>query len=230
MQETMIPHLVVGSDEKSIDNYLQDFIKKNKISANFIFKIYPANKEFSINQIREIRRQLMIDAGTQRLFVLYDFATASGEAQNAFLKTLEERSEDNYFLLICQSLGHILPTIISRAKIHKLESKKKPSDEGALKLISYFEKILTANDYSFLADFWGKEEIYKEPDQLISEMLAFFRAKLKSGDAMAAIVLKEILRVKNLIVSNNVNPRLVLDNLLIFIFKTYSMKHGARSA
>lgn len=223
MQETMIPHLVVGSDEKLIDAYLADFIKKNNISGNFTYKIYPLNKEISISQIREIRKLLTIDVGATRLFVVYNFDTASNEAQNAFLKTLEEKNENNFFLLICKNLGRILPTILSRAKIHKLESKKRTSDQDEMKLAPYFEKIMTAKNYSFLADFWAKEEMYKEPDQLINGMLVFFRSKLKNGDTMAALVLKETLRIKNLIVSNNVNPRLALDNLLIFIFKTYSM-------
>ncbi len=86
----------------------------------------PENKrEIPIEAVRGIIAKLKLKTtGTKtvrRLIVIEDGHYLSEEAQNAFLKTLEEPPEDTQIIMTLESPSAILPTIASRAQIIELQ-------------------------------------------------------------------------------------------------------------
>jgi len=79
------------------------------------------NKEISIDQIRELQHQLSLSAysAPYKIAIIEETADLSGEAANAFLKTLEEPSTRSLIILISANWRSILPTIISRCQLIK---------------------------------------------------------------------------------------------------------------
>ena len=73
-------------------------------------------KEISIQQIREIEKQLYYRSfsGGKKLIILDPATLMNFPAQNALLKTLEEPPQDSLLILIAGSTGGLLPTLRSR--------------------------------------------------------------------------------------------------------------------
>lgn len=81
------------------------------------FQIEGAN-QIRVNQVRELRQKLALSNSLSgRKFVLIIEANEMRtEAQNAFLKTLEEPRPNITFILICSNKNALLPTILSRCQ------------------------------------------------------------------------------------------------------------------
>lgn len=219
----MISQILIASNKKMISNFVTEHIEKNKFKSELIFKLYPEGKEFSVDQVRSIRKLLIVGAAGRRLFILFDFGRASYEAQNALLKTLEEKTEENDFVMICQNERQILPTIRSRSKLIYLrdEGTKTILDEN---FTTRIEKIVEGEDFKFLDLQFRGTKGREEAVEFLGKIIHFFQKKLQAGETKAALVLKKILKTYQLVDEGNINPQLAVDNLLIFIHKTYSMK------
>jgi len=83
----------------------------------------PDKKEFTISLIREIKDGLYIAPNElkKRVYILEDTETMNVNAQNAFLKMLEEPPSYVVFLLLCADTEQLLETIKSRAPILHME-------------------------------------------------------------------------------------------------------------
>ncbi|MBQ8836710.1 MAG: hypothetical protein IJ002_04300 [Clostridia bacterium] len=76
-------------------------------------------KEFTVNLIRDIKESLYIAPNEldKRVYIIEEAETMNLNAQNAFLKMLEEPPEYVVFLLLCSNTENLLDTIKSRAPI-----------------------------------------------------------------------------------------------------------------
>ena len=63
----------------------------------------------------------------------------------------------------------------------------------------------------------------KETASNILLQIIIFRERLET-DKNSPSIIKEIIRLKALLEKNNLNPQLTVDQVLIFIWKTYRMK------
>lgn len=81
-----------------------------------IIEPLPGKKEISIQQIRELERELNYRSFTgKRKIAIIDPATLlNPSSQNALLKTLEEPPQDSLIVLIASNEGGLLPTLRSR--------------------------------------------------------------------------------------------------------------------
>jgi len=77
------------------------------------------NSQFSIEVIRELKREITLKPweGTRRLALIVEVERATIEAQNAFLKILEETPSTSLIVLTSQKTENILPTVLSRCKM-----------------------------------------------------------------------------------------------------------------
>lgn len=75
-----------------------------------------------IGQVRELSDRLQYHAfeGGFKVGIIPQAETMTEEAQNAFLKTLEEPPPDTVLLLTAVNLSRLLPTIISRCQVLRL--------------------------------------------------------------------------------------------------------------
>lgn len=220
----MFPLILVSKNESEIDIYIGEFIKKNNYPAYSIIKVYPQNKEITIDQIREIRKDIRVSS-IKRLFIIYFFDTSSGEAQNAFLKTLEDHTSVNQFILTVQNEENVLSTVKSRAKLIYLDREfsnkniSSDSEENKKKNDVFIKGVMNDSDYKFLNDPMITALSKEQTLLFIDQIILYFRDKIKNGSTNQTSIIKESFKLKKLVQNNNLNPQLALDNLLIFIKK-----------
>lgn len=107
-----------------------------------------------IDEVREIimRASMRALMPTGKWFIVF-FLSATREAQNALLKTLEEPSANTHFILITENTSRIIPTLLSRLEV-------KGGDEAASSVeAEHFLKHSTPKRLAMLAS------IIKEKDR-----------------------------------------------------------------
>lgn len=203
----MIPLLIISKDLKTIKTYVE-----NLKDGNLFFEIIPLTKEFSIDDIKNLKKETKIFNPKTRIYFLQNFHQSSLPAQNSFLKLLEEPPSNVQFILSTDNKNSLLPTIISRVKIVKLE-KTGVSDPAKIQLILPFKKIP-------FSEFKVADK--ESAKNILLQLISFFRGRLVSDKKSANIII-EILRLNSLLKNNNLNPQLTVDQVLIFIHKVYKI-------
>ena len=81
--------------------------------------IEPEENEIKISQIRDLNWKLSLKpfAASLKVAIIDKSHLMNQEAQNCFLKTLEEPKENTYLILITEYPDSLLSTILSRSKI-----------------------------------------------------------------------------------------------------------------
>jgi DNA polymerase-3 subunit delta' len=214
--------LLLSKDKIFIDNYIQTLANKLKISE---FENIVINPKISIgiDQVREISKIMSIkpNLSDNRLFIILDFDKATIEAQNALLKVLEEPNIHNYFLLVTNNIETVIPTIKSRCvlKIDKTINyfdDYKSEENGKI-----FLEIINSNDADKIKFVTAKFKTKQEAEKFLMEMSIFISKMLEQQnfDDMKnkknfAKILNNIQKASQLL-KNNINLKLVMDNLFL---------------
>jgi len=221
----MIPLILISPNKKEIDKYINFLIGKYKIEPQNILKILPIKEEITIDQIRQIIKLVIIKNPKTRAIIITDFDSSGIEAQNALLKTLEENTSANLFVLTGTNVYKIIPTICSRSKIILLKKNNSENKKDNLKFAQIFEKAETAKDYSFIGDALISKVNRETALKFMNEAIFYYgQSLIRKRTILDVQIIKKTLDLKELLENNNLNPQLTVDNLLIFIAKTYSMK------
>lgn len=146
-------------------------------SPDLIF-ISPSKKEISIEQIRELSWKMSLRPyeSPWKVAILDEIHTLGKEAQNSFLKTLEEPKQNSLFILITPLPARLLPTILSRVqkirffRVSSLEiaeylKKKGVQKEKAKRMIG-----LCAGRPGLVVDFLKDPSKLKAYEEKIQEM------------------------------------------------------------
>ncbi len=124
-------HLLVGEDGigKSIlaKNIGFSILGKNENKQYVDLVEWRAEKNKStigVSSIRTLIEEINKKPyeGNKKVIIIYDAHKMTMQAQNAFLKTIEEPPQNVTILLLCENLEVILDTIKSRCQIHKLKN------------------------------------------------------------------------------------------------------------
>lgn len=100
----MHAYLIVGNGE--------DFI--NQLVGSKL--TFPFAK---IEDVRKLNDFLRLKLTEKTVVMLNDFDKSSEEAQNAFLKALEEPQPNLTFILVATNIDAVLPTIVSRCEVRE---------------------------------------------------------------------------------------------------------------
>ncbi|HEY4073784.1 MAG TPA: DNA polymerase III subunit delta' [Herbaspirillum sp.] len=135
------------------------------------------SKEIKIDQIRALADFMNVSThrSGMRVVVLYPAEALNNASANALLKTLEEPPPNTIFLLACNRLDRLLPTILSRCR------------KFALALPSQDEALLWLKQQDLKdADVWLAEQggaplaaldaAHAEGREMLDELLAFLQA------------------------------------------------------
>ena len=170
-------------------------IDRNHADVRFIGPL-PDKKEISIQQIRELERDLRYRSfgGKRKIAIIDPVVSMNVAAQNALLKTLEEPPANSLLILIAPNAGGLLPTVRSRCL--RLSFAPLPRADVAAFLQS--QHLVKVGDAEFLAAMaLGSIGAALSLDQ---EALIERRKRwsgvlggLKSGDYQAALVAAETL-------------------------------------
>jgi hypothetical protein len=137
-----------------------------------------------------------------------NFNTARIESQNAFLKTLEEKTNAAQFILTVSDETSVLSTILSRSKIVLLKDTKKEKevkDEDNPENLLYSQMLEKYSDMN-------KDKALK----LCDKWLHFYHAQIVNNikSEKYGRIAKEIMRVRELIEKNNLNAQMAVDHLV----------------
>lgn len=205
---------VLAGDSESKKNFLSSFIEEENIKS---YNLFDYQETLKIPQVREIKKLLSTKAfsGAKRLFVIRD---ATLEAQNALLKTLEELPDDTTFIFLDDS--NLIPTIVSRARLLKLET-------GEINVNGTLSNMLK----KFIGDEKGPSSILLFSDELFSlapnlnfnDLIVILREILLGQTEQGNLekidstlrLLKSLYKYLPFVENNNLNKKLLFERILI---------------
>ncbi|OFI01532.1 DNA polymerase III subunit tau [Clostridium acetireducens DSM 10703] len=86
-----------------------------------------SKKKIGIDEVRSLIEKVYKKPfqGNNKVIIIYNAHNMTQEAQNAFLKTIEEPPLGVYIILLCENLNNLLETIVSRCEIYRLHKLNK---------------------------------------------------------------------------------------------------------
>lgn len=101
--------------------------------------VQPEGGRLKIDQLRALQYELALSPvlGRWRICLLTNFETATVEAANAFLKTLEEPPARAVIILTALDVGLLLPTVVSRCQV--LPLRPAPRKQIAQILVAHWQ-------------------------------------------------------------------------------------------
>lgn len=205
--------IITGGNQESREEAVGKIGQKErgkKINQDPDTLIINRQKAIGIEAIRKIKKWLSQKAYQEkkRLIVIYQAQQLTIEAQNAFLKTLEEPPKNTLILLAVDNSHRLLPTIISRCQIVRLKannSLQKPIDQ---KLIEVFNKNL-AEKIIF------SQKMGKKKKEEVLAWLAEQKQALRQNKNRKNLKIIACLDRAEKMIEANLAPRLALTYCLI---------------
>ncbi len=74
-----------------------------------------------IDDVRELKKLVKFSFSEKTAIIIQDIDKITTEAANAFLKNLEEPTKNIIYILTASNLSNVLPTIISRCEVIRLQ-------------------------------------------------------------------------------------------------------------
>ncbi|MBN1915554.1 hypothetical protein JW796_00980 [Candidatus Dojkabacteria bacterium] len=135
------------------------------------------------------------------------------EAQNAFLKTLEDIPDRTFIILSTANHGMLLPTILSRCRLFEINSQEEKQinyDPAEILKMNLYERFELAEKISRIKEPGEKRS---EVNNLLRSFIEFYRDDLKNRPENKKVL--ELLSYTMNAINENVNVRLVLENLML---------------
>lgn len=217
MSRKMQSYLVISKDRAKAKKFIEDFAKEQKIT-NLDIYTFQTEKILGIPDVRSLSEQIFLKPikGEQKIIVVEAFFGATIEAQNSFLKILEEPPFSTYIFILAKE-NYFLPTIQSRAKLVELERGLKLTKEEE----EYFFKILNDLKTKGVGEKLKlAEDLYKDKErslEFLEKLIIAAREKMVKGNLDFKREIKILNQYYKEIKQSNVNLRLALENLFLEI-------------
>lgn len=209
--------LIISKDKDKTKSYLSDFAKEQNISNFDIFTLV-TEKTLGIVDVKSLSSKIFLKPikGDKKIIAVEAFFGATSEAQNAFLKILEEPPFST-FIFILSSENSFLPTISSRTKLIELDKETKLTSEDD-KFYSEVLENIRMTDVGYKLKL--AQDLSKDKTQaliFLEKLIVFAREKMVNENQAGEY--KKIIEVLNKyykeIKQSNVNLRLGLENLFL---------------
>ena len=209
MSNEMHAYLVVGANKNDREIEIERLLTDNGVLPISII----APGSLGIEGIREIKRLAQLGSMTKRAILVNNAHQMTIEAQNAFLKTLEEPPGNTIVILSAQNEGALLPTIRSRCTTINITATQTSPPEFLEEQEELFKKLTNAGvgERIKFAEDTGKTR--EEAVAFIENQLSLIHNLLQNEPSFArdslAIVTKALLAaLQNL--RSNANPKMAL--------------------
>lgn len=215
--------LIVGKDKQKVRQKALEIVRERKIDK-FDSEILEFEKQMGIPDVRLLQKDLFLKPlkSEEKAEVIFSFEGLTIEAQNAFLKVLEEPPEHTIIIICVSSLEFILPTILSRCTLIKEKTDNVDFDSNlknaklilALKEKAIGDKLKMAQD---LAKEKGSALEFLESSVYGLNEILIENVKVSQNSKDIKRDLEIIQNFYNSIKNTNVNLRLALENLFLQI-------------
>lgn len=205
----MLPILLIAQNGSVQKTFIRTHIKKLNVPSHRVFTYEPEKMTIAIEQIRDVSRVAQSAGSERTCIIIHSFDTAKPEAQSAFLKTLEEKSDITQFILCVNDESSVLPTIRSRSRVERLQESISDSQK-------YMQKYELDTIVSEAAWMSATSKVKKEHAlSLIDEIITSLRRNgfETSKKLQTAQCLSHILETRSLILRNNLNYEYALDSI-----------------
>lgn len=202
----VIPQILIITGETDTASIIAEYASRLSVSSSYITTVAPEKEELVMEQIQNLHTMTRFATTNPMLIAISGLDKSSIEVQNMLLKTLEELAERYIFLLFVESPERLASTIRSRCLVRshvpaKEENKKKST-------------VSPADHFSFaLNSDTTREQALKKIDDYLEQSLM-----------NSVPFLKYVLKIRSLIINNNVDPGMGLDSILLFHLKHSTMK------
>jgi len=186
-----IPHALIFSGQEKLGKktiafeFLSLLLNQDCRKHPDLVIIEPVESEIKIAQIRELNWKISLKpySAPFKVVILDQSHLMNAEAQNCFLKTLEEPRGKSVLILITEYPERLFPTIISRCQIIKFYPVEKKEIEDYLKGQGIEEELKTMVQFSqgrpgIVMDFLANPEIMKERQTLIKDLIEIIGSHL----------------------------------------------------
>jgi len=229
--------LILGGNFSERENACQDLYvrlkpEKARFASDPDLVQLAGETSIGIDQVRELERNLALKPHSfpPKIGSVIQAEKLTVEAQNALLKILEEPIGDSVLILTAPRKENLLPTVISRCQLINLPEKAEIelSPKEIEELTQELEKILKSSPGKRI-QFTDKIKNKDEAISFCQTQLLLWREILlkkikqanRSQEQLSQLSIQEITSTLRQIekalqyLKANVNPRLVLDNLLL---------------
>lgn len=209
--------LIVTDSQENAKTYVEKIREKNKIDP-IDCSFLSFENSLTIEDVRNLQKTIFLKPikSAEKIIAIVNFQKATLEAQNAMLKILEEPPNNTTIFLTAESTDSLLTTILSRARIVKIDNAKEDisgeKSDLADKIFSTLisgsleEKLKIAQDLS--AD---KESSLS----LIKNMMAIARRKMLQSQSLEDVkFVQKLQEIYELSRTTNINFRFILENAL----------------
>ncbi len=131
--------------------------------ASNLIIVEPEQDRIRINQIREITELVKTIASSHRFIIVKNAETMNPEAQNAFLKLLEEPKNNYHFVMFTREPSILLATVLSRAQIYFLRQTKSKSYDQETRDLAKSLITATGQNLVKLAEDLTNKKLHKTP-------------------------------------------------------------------
>lgn len=134
------------------------------------YRILESKKSILVEQVRAIIEEINKKPyeGDKKVIIVHQADKMTSQAQNAFLKTIEEPPKGVFIFLLCENAANVLETVKSRCQIHNL--KKLSNTEIEKFLLKYYHKLPEETKRTVIAycdGIPGKAEKFIKDDSFI---------------------------------------------------------------
>jgi DNA polymerase III subunit delta' len=207
--------IILGSIEQSREKALE-IIKQNDVSK-FDAQTFTSEKTIGIPDIRNLQKNIFLKPlhSDKKVVILECFLGATIDAQNAFLKVLEEPPTDTIILILTTGLDFILPTVLSRCNLINLSKKKELEEKDNKIYLELLESLIKRHENPLLiAQTYGKDR--ETALKFLENLIITVEENLNERPVFGKFI-KKLQETYTIIKTTNVNVRFALENLLLSI-------------
>lgn len=212
--------IVIHQDKNKREEYLTASLAKDAIGTFDTIRVL-GETSLGIEEMRNMQKSVFLTPvkGSKKAIILEDAQTLTIEAQNALLKILEEPPAHVLFFLSTTSTDSLLPTILSRCSLVKLQEDSQDLTPEQITVLEEDVQLLLSSSIAIRLSL--AEKIANQKDLIsvwLSQAIHYLRSKmLEDVDVNAHLTgsLQNLQDAYRLITTTNTNPRMVLEHTFL---------------
>lgn len=181
--------------------------------------ILSSEKSIGIEDIRNLQKNLSLSPlkSPVKAAIILHAHTMTTDAQNAFLKTLEEPPAHTIIMLLAKNIENFLPTIISRCTIMQEQALQPELSQKETDFYDFFFQSLPSLSLGETLKYG--ESLGKNKEIAITSLeagIVFARKKmLQTNTKEWSAYIRQFQKTHALLTYTNANPRLAMEHLLL---------------
>jgi len=214
-------YIVEGSAEHGAGEVLSMLQKRGVTTKGNPDVLALSYSELLVDHAGEISAYASLKPLEEAKYIILSFSRATREAQNALLKVTEEALGHTIFFFCVDAVGHLLPTLRSRAIVVSAGDRGK-EEEGGEEAREFLKEGYTKR-LAVVDKMTGY--ISKTQDRL--PVRAFVRELLTLGHTqkLPALALRDLLDADRYLRMQGSSPKAILGHLAVTLPRTASTKH-----